>query len=243
VRRQFLERQPDGREQTSRHFPLHAFFREPPANPVLSFLLEPVKGAEHRDMVFGGDPVGVEKCADEAPVRDADHDVRGAQAEFPQRVDARADDLRIGERVRFTDDVHVELEVLAEPTALRPFVAEELRDREPAYRLREPGGARGDHAREGRRHLGPQRHGPAPLVFELVQLAYDLFAGLPRVEFQRLEGRAVILRESVAGADPAPGRKDVSAKGEFLGKEISKTGQTADPAGTHGPGSPWQNPA
>ena len=57
------------------------------------------------------------------------------------------------QRARLADQVAVELEVLPQPAALLPLVAEQLRNREPADRLLEPVGARRHHARQRRRHL------------------------------------------------------------------------------------------
>ena len=95
---------------------------------------------------------------------------------------------------------------------LLALVAEQLRHREPAHRLAQRVRLRGDHARERRRHLRAQRHLAAALVGEVVELADDLVAALPRVQLERLERRPVVLDERIAPRDVAPGPDDVSSR-------------------------------
>ena len=111
--------------------------------------------------------------------------------------------------------------MLAQPAALLPLVAEQLRDREPADRLPEPVGARRDHARQCRRHLRPQRDLPPALVLEAVELPDDLVAALGRVQLQRLEWWPVVLLEAVPGCHRPPGREDVRPDGMF-GRERNR---------------------
>ena len=125
-------------------------------------------------------------------------------------------------------DVHVPLEVLAQPPALRALVAEELRDREPADRLAQPARARAHHPRERGRHLRPQRDLPPALVLEVVELADDLRAALLDVELERFERRAVVLLEPVAPRDLAPRVDDVRANGKVFGVEIPESRQTSE---------------
>jgi hypothetical protein len=115
--------------------------------------------------------------------------------------------------------------VLAQPAALLPLVAEELRHREPLDRLAHPARPRAHHARERRRHLRPQRDLAAALVGEVVELLDDLGARLLDVQLGRLERRAVVLLEAVAVRDLPPDPHDVGADGEVLRVEIPEPGQ------------------
>ncbi len=129
------------------------------------------------------------------------------QPELLHDLDRDREQLGVGGHVRLADDVHVQLEVLAQTAALLPLVAEQLRDREPAHRLPQRVRPLGDHARERRRHLGPQRDLAVALVREVVQLPRDLVAALLRVEIERLQRRPVVLHEREPPRDLTPGRE------------------------------------
>jgi hypothetical protein len=81
-------------------------------------------------------------------------------------------------RARLADQVAVELEVFAQPSALLPLVAKELRNRKPADRLAQAVGPGGHHPGQGRGHLRAQRNRPVPLVHEVVELPDDLIPAL-----------------------------------------------------------------
>src|SRR5229473_1651453 len=96
------------------------------------------------------------------------------QPERPHDIDRGGDQLGVGERACLAEDVHIELKVLPQPSALLPLVAKQLGDREPADRLLERLGVRSHHAGEGGRHLGTERDLAPALVLERVQLLHDL---------------------------------------------------------------------
>ena len=149
----------------------------------------------------------------------------GPEPEGAHDVDRQRDDLGVGQRPRLADQVAVELEVLSKPPPLLPLVAEQLGDGEPADRLPEPVGPGRHHPRQGRRHLRAQRDLASALVGEVVELPHDLVAALRRVQLQRLERRAVVLLEPVAGRNRPPGPEDVGPEGEIGGIEIAKARQ------------------
>src|SRR5581483_5742797 len=158
-------------------------------------------------------------------VREPHPDVGRREPEGAHHVDRERDDLGVPERPRLPDQVAVELEVLPQPPALLPLVAEELGDGEPADRLLERVGPRRHHPREGRGHLRPKRDAAAPLVLEAVELARDLGPALGSVELQRLERGAVVLLEPVARRHRPPGREDMVPEGEVVGVEVAKSRQ------------------
>src|SRR5690606_24057011 len=93
-------------------------------------------------------------------------------------IHRKRDHLGVCQRSRFTNEVAVELEVLAEAATLLLLVAEELRHAEPADRLAHRRCMRRNHPCESRRHLRTQRYVTTALVDELEQLGHDLVAAL-----------------------------------------------------------------
>src|SRR5882672_2417310 len=122
-----------------------------------------------------------QQCSEYPAVRDPRLDVRRPEPERPHDVDRGGDQLRVGERARLAEDVHIELKVLPQPSALLSLVAKQLRDREPANRLFKRLGVRSHHAGEGGRHLGTQRDLTPALVLERVQLLHDLRTALVHI--------------------------------------------------------------
>src|SRR5690606_4320733 len=117
----------------------------------------------------------------------------------------------------------VPLVMLAQAPSLRALVAEQLGCGEPPDRLAQRPGLRADHAREGRCHLGTQRHRPAALVLEVVELPDDLLAALLDIEFELLERRTVVLLVTVAARHFAPGTHDVRANSQIGRIEVAET--------------------
>ena len=166
-----------------------------------------------------------EQRREQPPVGESDPQVLRTKPESAHDIHRKRDDLRVAERTRLADQITIELEVLSKPPPLLPLVAEELRDREPADGLLELAGLRGHHARQGRRHLRPERHLTIPFVDEVVQLTDDLVPALGRVELQRLQRRPVVLLEPVPGRYRTPGPEDVGAQGEISGVKVAKARQ------------------
>ena len=113
------------------------------------------------------------------------------------------DYLRISFHAFGADEVGVELPVLAQTAALRALVAEDIGDSVPARREGNVARARGNHARECRRHLGTERHLAIPAVGKGVRLlVYDFFRSLAPVELGVLkDARAVLfVAEQLADA-------------------------------------------
>ena len=114
--------------------------------------------------------------------------------------------------------------MLFEPPLLLALVAKELWQREPAHRLPKRIRARGDHARQRRRHLRPKCDLSTTLVREVVELADDLIAALLRVQLERLERGTIILDKAEPARDLPPHAKHVRAFGKVGGIEIAKSG-------------------
>ena len=148
---------------------------------------------------------------------------------------ATAKQLRVGRNVRLAENVHVELEVLAQPALLLSLVAKELGHREPPDGLPQRVRARGDHASHRWRHLRPQRDLAIALVLKVVELSDDLVAALLRVQVERLERRPVVFREREPARHIPPRSEDVRSLGELGGVEIAKPWQRSC-------GHPWNLP-
>ena len=125
----------------------------------------------------------------------------------------------------FPDQVAIQLEVLPQPAPLLALVPEQLGNREPANRLAEPVGPLGDHAREGRSHLGAERHLAPALVGEVIELGHDLRPALLGVEIEGLERGAVVFLETVAAGHPAHGLEDVGPEGKLFREKVPESGQ------------------
>jgi len=160
-----------------------------------------------------------------AAIRHPQPHVRRPEAERPHDVERRRHDLGVGGRARLPDDIHVQLEVLAQPSPLLSLIAEQLGDREPADGFLERLSPRPHHARERRGHLGAQRDLAPAFVLEGVQLLHDLLAAFVGVQLERLERRAVVLLEAVAPRDAAPHGEDVIAEGQLFRVEIAEAGE------------------
>jgi hypothetical protein len=98
-----------------------------------------------------------------------------------------------------------------------PLVAEELRHREPAHRLAQRVGARATIRANVGVISGRSATSRPPLSVEVVELADDLVAALPRVQLERLQRRAVVLDERVPARYGPPGTEDVRARASSSG--------------------------
>ena len=128
-------------------------------------LIDDAKHGWHLRLV---DSEPIEERTKEASIAHASTDVIRGQPELAHDVDRDGDQLGIGRHVDLANDVDVELKMLAQASLLRSLVSKELRHRKPAHRLAQCIGACRDHPREGRRHLGTQRHLASPFVGEVV---------------------------------------------------------------------------
>ncbi len=158
-----------------------------------------------------------------APVRNTGANLGGVESGRSDDVDRRRQQLGVRQHIRFAQDVHVELEVLAQAAALLSLVAIELWHREPANRLAQRPGSRAHHAGERGSHLRPQGDLPAAFVFELVELLNDLLARLARVDLEWLERRPVILLETVPAGHFTPHAHQIRTCGQILRIEVPKT--------------------
>ena len=158
------------------------------------------------------------------PVGHARHDIGLPEAAGAHDLQRHGQQLGVGRDIGLADDVDVQLEVLAQSSLLLSLVPEELRYRVPANRLAQRVRARGDHARERRRHLGTQCDLATTLVDEVVELPDDLFAALFRVEIERFQRRTVVLLEAEPACNIMPRAKNVFAFGQFLRVEIAESG-------------------
>jgi hypothetical protein len=125
-----------------------------------------------------------ENGAEQTSIGHAGADVARRQPTTSHRFDRQCQELRIGGDVGFTDDVDVQLKMLAQTSALLSLVAEQLRNRKPADGFAQRVGLRGRHSRERRRHLRPERDVAAAFIGEVVQLSNDLVAALLSVQFK-----------------------------------------------------------
>src|SRR6185437_9100271 len=135
------------------------------------------------------DAESTEDRAQEPAVGDAGAHVGRGEPAGAHYLDRHGEELGIRRDVALADDVHVELEMLAKPTALLPLVAKQLRNREPPDGLTQRVRLGGRHACQRRRHLRPERDLAAALVGEVVELADDLLAALAGVQLERLQRR------------------------------------------------------
>src|SRR5882724_3034050 len=142
------------------------------------------------------------------PAAQADDKILFGQTKCAQRVNQQRNQFRVRRRVRFTDQIRVELEMLAQAAFLLALVAEQLRNREPLDRLFVITFVRGDHARKRRRHFWSQRNLPFAFVHEVVKLANNFIATFGGEEFERFERWAVVFAETVAARDGSPFFKD-----------------------------------
>jgi hypothetical protein len=115
--------------------------------------------------------------------------------------------------------------VLSEASPLLPLIAEELGQREPPDWLPQLAGLRRNHASESRRHFRSQSNVAVALVPEIVELAYDLFTTLRRVEIEWLERWTVVLLETIAAGNCTPGLEDVGTEREISGVKITEARQ------------------
>ncbi len=177
-------------------------------------------------LVFSDAEAG-QQALKKAAVRNARVDVARRESAAAHDLDRDGEQLGVGGDVGLADDVDVELEVLAQASALLALVAKELRHREPPHRLAQRVRLGGGHARERRRHFRPQRDLSAALVGEVVELPDDLVAALLRVELERLERGSVVLDEREPARHFTPHTHQVRAFGELFGIEIAKAGEGA----------------
>ncbi len=189
---------------------------------ILRVALTFVDRGEGRAKLLLAHPAPEQQGAQHAPIGHPDLHVARPQPKRPHDVDRGRDELRVGQRARFSQDVHIELKVLPQPSPLLPLVAEQLGDREPADRLLERLRVRPHHAGEGGSHLGAQRDLAPALVLERVQLLHDLLAALVGVQLQRLERGAVVFLKAVAPRDLAPGGEDVVLESQFVGVKVTE---------------------
>lgn len=161
-------------------------------------------------------------------VRNSSCEVLGCEAELTQTVDGDRQDLRVRWNTRFSHDIDIPLEVLAESPPLGTLVSKELGHGGPSNRLAEATTPLGEHPGQRGRHLRPERDRSTTLVLEAVQLTDDLFSALLDVQVQRLQGRSVILLKSVPASDTTPRALNVQAPSKLFGRKIPETGKLGE---------------
>ena len=156
------------------------------------------------------------RCADffevggqELAARDANRKFVILQAELAQHGGDGGHQVGLGVDAFCTDDVHVQLEELAQAALLGLFVTEKARHGEPLEGLLDFAGLLDYEARKRRRHFGSERNLAVALVLEVVELAHDFFAGLARVQLQVLEHRAFVFFVGETFGGTPPGVKNV----------------------------------
>mmetsp|Transcript_23680 Transcript_23680/g.47522 ORF Transcript_23680/g.47522 Transcript_23680/m.47522 type:complete len:222 (-) Transcript_23680:33-698(-) len=111
--------------------------------------------------------------------------------------------------------------MLPPPPPRHPLIPPTLRNAKPLERQIQPPLLRHDHPRQTGRHLRPQRHGPLPLIHEIVQLLRDLLAGLAGVQGLRFEDGGVVFGEAVEGGDVSPLGEEPGAQAHVGGVEVA----------------------
>ena len=168
------------------------------------------------------------------PAAQADDEILRGQAKGAQGVDEQRDQFRIGGRIRFPEDIRIQLEMFPQAAFLLSFVAEQLGQGEPFNGLLIIALVRGNHAGQGGSHFRAQRDGASALVRKVVELPHNLLAALGGEEFQGLERRAVVLPERIAPGGRPPFFEDVLAgvraphihMRQRFGIKVSKSGQS-----------------
>jgi hypothetical protein len=126
----------------------------------------------------------LEQRAEQASIRDPCANVLGREPELPHDLHGNREQLGVSGDARLADDIDIQLKMFAKATALLPLVPKELWNGEPTDGFAQSVRLRSDHPRQRWRHFGPQRHAPAALVLELVQLGDDLVTAFLRVEIE-----------------------------------------------------------
>ncbi len=178
-------------------------------------LIALVEAGHDRPLVLLGE--GGEEMLHRREVADAE--IKRCPAR-PDHISGEHDHLGVGARRIGPDELDTELPELPVPPLLRAFVAETVGDVAPADRLWEDFPLIDVHPEHRRRHLGPERHLPAPLVLECVHLLDDPLTRLHREEFQVLKiGRADLPVSPPAGRLPHP-LLDQSPPFHLVGQKI-----------------------
>jgi hypothetical protein len=166
-----------------------------------------------------------EECEPCLAVADAEDEIGFGEAEGAQQIDGEGEHLGIGGDGGLADDVAIQLAEFAEAAFLLFLVAEELGGAEPAERLFVVALAGDDHAGEGGGHLGADGDVAVAFVGEVEELAEEFAAALFFVEIDGLKEGAVVLDETIAARDFAPGGNDVIAAGAVFREKVAKAGQ------------------
>ena len=177
---------------------------------------------EIRDGVLGH-AVAVGEPDPGMAVRGADDEIPGDETEGEHRLDGQGDQLRIGCRTGFAENVHVELVELASPALLRFFVTETLADFEPLERFRKIPLVLGDEPGQRGGDLGPQRHIAPALVLEAEKLGGNLATGFFQIESGVLENGRLVFHIPAAAGDGTPGFEQIIANRAFTGNEVAES--------------------
>ena len=144
---------------------------------------------------------------------ESDDEVLVGEAEVAQGVDGEGDELGVSVWGGVADDVAIELEELAEATALLAFVAEEVCYGEPLDGFTKVFFFCGDDSGQGGGHFWAEGDVASGLVFEVVELGEDFFAAciFAGVEVDGFEGGGIVFVEAVGEGGGAPGVNDDGA--------------------------------
>ncbi len=174
---------------------------------------------------FGRNFLGTQELSPEFAVADAHDKIFFRKAERTHDVDAKRDQLDVRGERRFPDDVAVELEMFAQPSALLFFVTEKLTDGKPLERLFELALVRRDHAGQRGRELGTHRHFALAFVGEIEKLRDNFRTALFLIKVGRLKNWPIPFDKTAATGHFAPARKNVITRRAIARQEITKTGQ------------------
>src|ERR1044071_3040754 len=99
--------------------------------------------------------------------------------------------------------------MLTQAPLLLAFVPKELREGKPFDRLFIATLVGRHHAGQARGHLRTQGDIPLAFVLEIIELTDDFLAAFGSKQFERFQGRAVVLSKAVTACDRSPGIKEV----------------------------------
>ena len=171
-------------------------------------------------MAVLGDAARREKLREERAGGHVDAPVGVRKPHPAQGVARRAEHFYLCEDALLADDVHVPLVVLALAPLRHALVTETLRDGRPLEGEGQRPLPLRDHAREGGRHLRPQRDVAVALVEKMVNLVPHLLARLAREKVVALHDARVVRLEA-RGVRRGPERVEHAvAPRHVLGIEI-----------------------